>query len=89
MTEKQKVKLCSEEIRALVFFLFFFSLQKNDFVFLEIIAAPKILVQTLPGSSLAYHALRLGPYWEYRILTLCRLLAFHRFSTCPSHPNTV
>jgi len=55
--DKQKVKLCSEEIRALVLFFFFFFLQRNDFVFLEIIAAPKVLVQTLPDSSLAYHAL--------------------------------
>lgn len=64
-TEKQKVKLCSKEIRAFVLFFFlsffhfffFFFLQRNDFVFLEIIAAPKILVQTLPDSSLAYHML--------------------------------
>lgn len=54
------MKLCSEEIRALVLFFFsffFFFLQRNDFVFLEIIAAPKILVHTLSDSSLAYHRL--------------------------------
>lgn len=71
--EQQKVKLCREEITAPVFSLFnffiFFSLQRNDSVFLEGIAAPKNpgtnSARLQPGLSRAV----LGPWWESRILT--------------------
>lgn len=70
------MKLCSEEIRALVFFFFFFFfLQRNDFVFLEIIAALKILVQTRlqPCLSCAVLGALLGMQDFNSVLPACLL----------------